>query len=75
MPKPSAETEGTLRDIQAEIAEGMILRPKDEAERGYNIGTCRALKIISNYLNGIGLFQIEADPLMNRSHLDRGPHA
>jgi hypothetical protein len=67
---PSAEMVQTLLNIQTEIGAGICMRPRDDAETGYNIGCHRALRIIDNYINGIGLFQIVADPLMNR-----GPHA
>lgn len=58
MSKPSAETLEVLRWIETEIGAGMVLLITCHAEQTWNNACTRALQIIENYQQGIGLFQI-----------------
>lgn len=58
--KPNAEIIETLSNIRTEIGAGMVLFPKSEIERGFNIACERAASIIFNYQQGLGLFQLTA---------------
>jgi len=59
--KPSKETLEILRNIQTEIGAGMVLIPRSDAEHAHNNACDRANRIISNYAEGYGLFQMVAD--------------
>ena len=61
MSQPSAETIEILRNIKTEIGAGMVMFPRGDAERGFNIGCGRANDIITNYERGYGLFQMVRD--------------
>ena len=67
MSRPSAETIEILRNIKTEIGAGMILFPRGDAERGFNIACGRANDIITNYERGYGLFQMVRDQEDQRS--------
>jgi hypothetical protein len=56
--KPTDEVRELLRDIQTEIGAGMVLFPGSNAERAHNNACDRAISIIANYREGIGLFQM-----------------
>ena len=58
--KPNTETIETLRNIKTEIGAGMVLVPLTAAERAHNNACERANHIISNYIEGYGLFQMTA---------------
>lgn len=75
MSKPSAETIETLRNIRMEIGAGMILIPKSDAERAYNIACDRANSIIFNYMEGCGLVQMVRDAEARRAKPDYGDDA
>jgi hypothetical protein len=47
-----------LRGIQTEIGAGMVLFAKSPEERAHNNACERANKIIQNYRDGFGLFQM-----------------
>lgn len=57
---PSQETLAALRGIQTEIRAGKVMLPKTEQERTWNNAHDRALSIVANYIEGLGLFQITA---------------
>lgn len=61
MAKPDADTIEVLRNITTEIGAGMVLFPRSDAERAHNNACERANKIISNYIEGYGLFQMTRD--------------
>jgi len=44
--------------IKTEIGAGKVLVPRTEPERAHNNACERALSIISNYADGVGLFQM-----------------
>lgn len=58
--RPSPETVQILRDIQSEISAGMVLKLAGftEPEQAWNNASERANKIIDNYAEGYGLFQM-----------------
>jgi hypothetical protein len=54
---PNQETIQTLKAIECEIVCGKVLFPKSDAERAWNDACDRASAIITNYRDGVGLFQ------------------
>jgi hypothetical protein len=54
------ETREMLRGIQTEIGAGKCLIIHGEAEVAHNNACDRAIKIIQNYRDDIGLFQMKA---------------
>lgn len=62
MSKPSKKTLEALRGVRTEIGAGKVMFPKSDADRAWNSCADRATRIISNYLDGEGLFQIATKP-------------
>jgi hypothetical protein len=56
--KQSEYIETILKGIQTEIGAGKCLFILGEAERAHNNACDRAVAIVQNYRDGIGLFQI-----------------
>lgn len=56
--KASLEVVKILNWITTEIGAGMVILPKSEAEHAHNNACERAKTIISNYKDGMGLFQM-----------------
>ena len=73
MARPSPETEQTIQDALNQIAAGRITQPGDDVGKAYNIGCDRAIKILEDYINGIGLFQLHVRRTSKRRK--DGPHA
>ena len=69
--KPSKETSMVLKGIQTEIGAGMVMFPKDEAERLFNVACKRAKAIIRNYQDGHGLFQLTANADLRNEMTER----
>lgn len=62
-----------LDAIKCEINCGQFLNPTTDLQRIHNSATERALNIINNYLDGIGLFQMTGKaPKINRSETKVG---
>jgi hypothetical protein len=55
---PSAETLEILRNIKTEINCGQVMFPKTDLDRVHNNACDRAIKIVENYIEGYGLFQM-----------------
>jgi len=47
-----------LNGIRTEIGAGMVMFPKTDGERLYNQACQRAVDIVQNYIDGIGLTQM-----------------
>lgn len=47
-----------LEGIISEITAGMVMFPKDEADRAWNGASQRAISIVNQYREGHGIFQI-----------------
>lgn len=58
--KPDMATIAMLRAIQIEISAGMVLFPMSPEEKAHNNACERAQKIVQNYREGFGLFQMTA---------------
>lgn len=44
--------------IITELKAGMVINPKDEADRMWNNASLRAISIVKKYQKGVGLFQL-----------------
>ena len=53
-------TKEILSNIQTEISAGKVLIPRSDAEHAHNNASDRAISIVQNYKEDIGLFQMTA---------------
>ena len=56
--------------IITELHAGMVLEPKDEADRMWNHCTLRAISIVKKYEQGIGLFQLTNESIEKKLDKD-----
>ncbi len=47
--------------IQTEIVAGKVLAPNTKREEGWNSAHDRTLRVIDNYIEGRGLFQVNTE--------------
>jgi hypothetical protein len=60
MSEPSADVKRVLDWVRTEINCGNVMFPKTAEERAWNAANDRSLRIIANYYEGMGLFQMTA---------------
>ena len=59
--KPTEATLKVLKAITTEIGAGMVMFPKTREEQAWNNASERANRIVDDYAEGIGLFQMTKD--------------